>query len=107
MGLTWSMATPCLAQPYGLRAGCRCVHLSPALQTPAPCRRGVQAVLEWTPLSLHLLGLRAALDAGLGTGGGGMLARQRWKTSPGWQPGTVGGSDLSGGCASPYFPFPN
>lgn len=49
MGLTWSMATPCLAQPYGLRAGCRCVHLSPALQTPAPCRRGVQAVLDGLP----------------------------------------------------------
>lgn len=83
----------------------------PCSAAAAPCRRGAQAVPLWgwgqLPWSCTCPAWTVWMPGWAQHRCRGTLARLGWKTSPGCQPGTVGGGDLSWGCASPYFPFPN
>lgn len=117
MGLTRSVATPCLAQPHRLRTGCWMLLCHWQVFASLPCSAATSTSQEgsaagpgvrlWAAhLALQLLvsGCPGCCPGcGLGAGGGGMLARLCWKTSPGCQPGTVGGSDLSGGVPAHIF----
>lgn len=46
MGLTWSMATPCLAQPYRLRAGCWMLLCHWQVCAPQPCSADTSTMQE-------------------------------------------------------------